>query len=126
MTNFFKYIGILLFAIGIFYDSFNIVKFIAILSLLIYFSRRIINKKDSFLPLKINSLFYILNLILVGAYLIFPDYSSTISLLIKVTFIIQFLNLTIIYFRKNPVSKQSMNLYFEFLILFFLIYSQLA
>ncbi len=126
MTNFFKYIGILLFAIGIFYDSFNIVKFIAILSLLIYFSRRIINKKDSFLPLKINSLFYILNLLLVGAYLIFPDYNSTISLLIKVTFIIQFLNLTIIYLKKNPASKQSMNLYFEFLILFFLIYSQLA
>ena len=124
MTNYFKYIGILLFTIGIFYDSFNVFKLSAILILFCYFVIRII-KQDNFLLLKLNSLFYIINLLLTVAYLILVDYNSVISLLIKIIFIIQLINIVIIHFKNNQASRKPMNLYFEFLIFSVLIFSQL-
>lgn len=124
MTNYFKYIGILLFTIGIFYDSFNVFKLSAILILFCYFVIRII-KQDNFLLLKLNSLFYIINLLLTAAYLILVDYNSVISLLIKIIFIIQLINIVIIHFKNDPISRKPINLYIEYLILSFLIISQL-
>ena len=124
MTNYFKYIVILLFTIGIFYDSFNVFKLSAILILFCYFVIRII-KQDNFLLLKLNSLFHIINLLLTVAYLILVDYNSVISLLIKIIFIIQLINIVIIHFKNDPISRKPMNVYFEFLIFSVLIFSQL-
>ena len=122
--NYLKYIGILVFIIGIFYNPLTTLKLIGIILLLCFFVVRII-KIDRILSLKLNSLFYIINLLLTIAYLLFIHYNSIISLLIKIIFLIQFINLMIIYFKNDQASKNRINLYFEFLILSFLIFSQL-
>jgi|SRR5690606_3038977 len=124
MMNYLKYIGILVFIIGIFYNPLTTLKLIGIILLLCFFVVRII-KIDRILSLKLNSLFYIINLLLTIAYLLFIHYNSIISLLIKIIFLIQFINLMIIYFKNDQASKNRINLYFEFLILSFLIFSQL-
>lgn len=124
MMNYFKYIGIILFIIGVFYNPFNVFTLLASLLLFCYFVIRII-KKDRVILLKLNSLLYIINLLLTSIYIIYANYNSIISPLIKVIFLIQFINLVFIHFKNDQISRKPINLYIEYLILSFLIISQL-